>query len=426
MHKTLLRQISKYLKYKEGDPEYLELSLFLKAVDDTYKHFDEDRDLLARSLEVSSAEFAEVNKKLKNDNIYTEKKIEERTKELVEERSKLREISDHMKTGAVLIDKDNNILFSNDAVKKLLYLTELVDVSQLFNKFNKLNIKGYIANTFLNQESEIKEAELNASVLKLSFVPISNNDGIFACLIWIDDITEQISLEQSKSQFLSIASHEMRTPLSIIRGSSEIMLEEDIIKNNSELKESITNILNASIRLLGIVNDFLDLQSIDNGKIILDSKKTNIIKIFQKVMSDMTNIIKEKNLYIRVKYPGDINDEKYMYDIDPNRLEQIAINLISNAVHYTTQGGIDIDIEDNLNGLKVLITDTGTGIGEEDQKRLFKKFETGAKFLHSKEYGSGLGLYIASTLAKIMGHNILLDKSELGVGSTFAIYLNKK
>lgn len=218
----------------------------------------------------------------------------------------------------------------------------------------------------------------------------------------------------------------MRTPLSIIRGSSEIMLEEDTIKGNPELKESITNILNASIRLLGIVNDFLDLQSIDNGKIILDNKKTNIVNIFQKVISDMQNIIKEKNLYIRIKYPGDINDAKYTYDIDPNRLEQIAINLISNAIHYTTQGGIDIDVEDNLNGLKVLIKDTGTGIAEEDQKRLFKKFETGAKFLHSKEFGSGLGLYIASTLAKIMGHNILLDKSVLGVGSTFAIYLNKK
>ena len=108
-------------------------------------------------------------------------------------------------------------------------------------------------------------------------------------------------------------------------------------------------------------------------------------------------------------------------NLDRSRLQQICINLISNAIHYTQEGGVTVSIEQNDAGIQIFVTDTGAGIPEEDQPRLFKKFATAKAFIKTKEYGSGLGLYIARLLANAMHCDVRLEQSILEKGTTFSL-----
>ena len=113
------------------------------------------------------------------------------------------------------------------------------------------------------------------------------------------------------------------------------------------------------------------------------------------------------------------------FTLDRGRLEQILVNIISNAIHYTEKGNITIYLEDAEKEIKIYFKDTGIGINKEDQIDLFKKFGTGKSFIKTKEYGSGLGLYISSFLANMMGIVVKLEESEVGIGSTFSVTLPK-
>jgi len=210
----------------------------------------------------------------------------------------------------------------------------------------------------------------------------------------------------------------MRTPLAIIRGSAELLLGDTRVHADAELKEMAESIEKSAIRLLGIVNDFLDVQNIDQGNISLKTKPVAVITILEETCGDLSRMAHEKDLFLKIIPPV---SAIAMIRVDPYRLQQILINIISNAIHNTHQGGITVSVLEEEGSVRILIADSGIGISPQDQTRLFKKFETSNMFLHSREYGSGLGLYISNMLTQLMGGELKLEKSEIGVGSTFSI-----
>ena len=223
----------------------------------------------------------------------------------------------------------------------------------------------------------------------------------------------------AKSDFLSNMSHEMRTPMNAIIGMTAIA------KNSDELSRKdycLKKIEDASTHLLSVINDILDMSKIEANKFELSFEKFNFERVLQKVANIIVFRIDERNQDFTVHIDKDIPAHLIG---DDQRITQVITNLMSNAVKFTPEGGgiqlnaYLVEMAENICTIKVEVIDTGIGISEEQQKRLFSSFVQAENSTTRKFGGTGLGLAISKHIVEIMGGEIWL-KSELGKGSTFS------
>lgn len=419
MHRALERQMKRYFRNMAIPPQW---KAFLDAINTTYVHFDEDRTLLDHSLELSSKEFLDLNKRLAREKEVIEQKVKERTFELEYEKKKLYEITQNMAVGAILLDSEGRVVFVNKAIEDILgcsnmRLGEVAD--KFYTAFSSVSAKEKLDKCIAGEPSEIVGAGYNNKIFQILFRCITSGDSS-EHLIWIQDITKAELLERAKKEFVAIASHEMRTPLAIIRGQTELLLVAPAIKSAAQdVKDKLKSIYNSSVRLLYIVNDFLDITWLEEKRIVFKKESFAITPLIQEVISDIKKMAEQKNISLIFNKP-----ETFLPNVLANRerLLQVVINLIANAIQYTKKGNITVDVlREGTYFLKVLVKDTGIGIEPEKQSSLFQKFQiTGKVFMESKEYGSGMGLYIAKLLVEQMGGSIKLEESKVGKGSTFS------
>jgi signal transduction histidine kinase len=272
------------------------------------------------------------------------------------------------------------------------------------------------------------ELNYNGRILRLFMAPVMEIESghtitKLGAVILLEDITEAKILERSKDEFFSIASHELRTPLTSIRGNSSMMLDyyKEIFKDQ-QLKEMMQDIHTSAIRLIDIVNDFLDVSRLEQGKVSFSYAAVPIEKVIESTAYEMKAVINEKKIYLKVdKLTLDTLPQVWA---DENRLKQVVYNLVGNAAKFTEKGGITISarLEPDKDKIKVLVTDTGRGISQASQQLLFHKFQqTGSSLLtRDTTRGTGLGLYISKMIVESMGGVISLDRSDTDKGSTFS------
>jgi signal transduction histidine kinase len=245
-------------------------------------------------------------------------------------------------------------------------------------------------------------------------------------VILLEDITEAKILERSKDEFFSIASHELRTPLTSIRGNSSMMLDyyKEVFKDQ-QLQEMMQDIHTSAIRLIDIVNDFLDVSRLEQGKVSFSYAAVSVEKVIESTAYEMKAVINEKKIYLKVDKLT-LNTLPQVW-VDENRLKQVVYNLIGNAAKFTEKGGITVSahLEPDKDKVKVTVTDTGRGISQDSQQLLFHKFQqTGSSLLtRDTTRGTGLGLYISKMIVETMGGVVKLDRSDAGKGSTFSFTL---
>jgi signal transduction histidine kinase len=183
----------------------------------------------------------------------------------------------------------------------------------------------------------------------------------------------------------------------------------------------IDAIQRSGVRLLGIVNDFLDLTALEEHKIAFKKKSFNLVDLAGEVVADFLGKAAAKSLSLTVVPPYEPLPEVLA---DRDRAREIIINLLGNAIQYTEKGGVTLSFKKGEGVVELSVTDTGAGIKPDDQKSLFQKFQTvSERFIHSKEYGSGMGLYISNLLAESMNGTVRLKESTQGIGSTFTATL---
>lgn len=227
---------------------------------------------------------------------------------------------------------------------------------------------------------------------------------------------------KAKTDFLSQMSHEIRTPLNSVVGISNILLED--FSDDERLTEPLSILKSGSASLLSIVNNILDLNKIEEGKLKLETIKFNLKENAETTLNTYLQRIEEKELTVRLRYHSELPKT---FSGDPFRINQILHNLISNAIKYTKEGGIEIEftgkhLSPNKWMIKLAVSDTGVGISTKVQPRIFNPFEQGSKNRARKYGGSGLGLSIVKTLAVLMGGDVGLV-SKVGIGSTFSVEL---
>jgi len=224
---------------------------------------------------------------------------------------------------------------------------------------------------------------------------------------------EEVS--QAKSEFLAHMSHELRTPLNVIIGFSELMLDKVPGQINEEQKQCLSDILNSSKHLLGLINDILDLSKIESGKLELKVRNISLPNLLKTVKSIMMPVIspREQNLEVYIE------DGLPLVRADKDKVRQVFLNLLSNATKFTPDGGeLKIEAVKEDGRCRVSVIDNGIGIKKEDQGRLFEPFFQAEKPLVKGVGGTGLGLAIAKQIVERHGGKIWVE-SEYGKGSKF-------
>lgn len=221
-------------------------------------------------------------------------------------------------------------------------------------------------------------------------------------------------LDRLKNEFVTITSHELRTPMSAIRGSLSTILEGYAGDINGDVREFLTAAYNENERLLRLVNNLLNISRIESGRFTFTIGTVNIEKNITQVVKDLESSAKEKHITLTYENSGDLPQVL----ADEDKVHEVLINIIGNAIKYTHQGGVTVKAVKNDDMVIVSVTDTGSGIAPQDQMRLFKKYSQVSRDYSRPSGGTGLGLYICKSIVEGLKGNIWLD-SAVGRGSTF-------
>jgi signal transduction histidine kinase len=226
---------------------------------------------------------------------------------------------------------------------------------------------------------------------------------------------------QNKSQFVSSMSHELRTPLNAIIGLTEMMVAHAARFGTEKAQEPLKRINAAGTHLLGLINQVLDLSKIEAGKLELNPESVNLAPLIEEVIGTAGQLAEQNKNRLVVEAGENLGAAT----VDPMRLRQILLNLLSNACKFTKQGEVRLAARRLVNGgnwIELAVADTGIGMTAEQQAKLFAEFTQADSLTARKFGGTGLGLAISRKLARMMGGDVTV-KSEPGKGSVFTVRL---
>lgn len=227
-------------------------------------------------------------------------------------------------------------------------------------------------------------------------------------------------LDQMKSEFLSLATHQIRSPLTAIKGYSSMLLEGDFGVLPEKAKEAANIVLISSQNLINIVGDFLDISRIEQGRMVYNKSIFEVTDL----LLEVTNSIKPNIVNAGLTIDLDIgNNDSAKINADRDKIKQVAGNIIDNATKYTLKGGIVISIKLSGSKVLILIKDTGVGIDPAEMSKLFNKFSRTKDANKTNVIGTGLGLYIAKKMIEAHNGDIKVASEGLGKGTTFTIEL---
>ena len=361
--------------------------------------------------------------------------LKKKNKEAINEKERVENIIHHMAEGLVVVDKDGKILLMNPAAEKLLN----VNKEEAGGKLLRDNIREehlLMLPKELKPDNEgnlTKEIELfspdesTKRVLRTSSAVVENQDGKAVGMVTVlNDITRQKEIEKLKSSFVTNVSHELRTPLIVIQQSLAILGGELKDKLNGAQEKFFTNAKNNLNRLRNLINDLLDMASIEAGKFKLKPDVFEINELVQTLAEFLNGWARAKNITLETA-PLPAKTELF---IDKDRITQVITNLVGNAIKFTPEGGkISIVLKERIpddsfknKAIEVSVIDTGMGIDKKDLERIFNKFEQASVAGPANGGGTGLGLAIAKEIVQMHGGKIWVE-SEVGRGSKFSFLL---
>ena len=235
----------------------------------------------------------------------------------------------------------------------------------------------------------------------------------------IQDKSRQLAeASQHKSQFLANMSHELRTPLNAILGYTELIMDGIYGDTPDRMRDVLDRVLKNGRHLLGLINDVLDLSKIEAGQLTLALSDYSLKDVVHGVYSAVEPLASEKKIALKLEVSPDLPPGRG----DERRLTQVLLNLVGNAIKFTDHGEVVVKVSASNGSFNLSVRDTGPGIGEADQAKLFQEFQQADNSITKKKGGTGLGLAISKRIIELHGGKIWV-KSRVGQGSTFAFTL---
>ena len=230
-------------------------------------------------------------------------------------------------------------------------------------------------------------------------------------------------LDNAKSEFISIASHQLRTPLTAIKGFISLILEGSYGKINAEIKDVLNKVYLSNERLIELVEDLLNLSRIESGRMEYKFEKINLGEVCQEIYDTFVLRAKEKNLDLDL-----VLDKNLMMEAvtDRNKIREVISNLVDNGLKYTLKGGVKIKLTEIEEKIQIAIIDTGIGVPEEEIPYLFSKFSRGKDISRLNAGGTGLGLHVGKKMIEALGGRIWVQSAGTNLGSTFFMEVPKE
>ena len=436
-YQNQLRQYNLDLETKVAE-QTKELSNQLREIERKNSFLEQTKKAMTNVLEDAK----QLGEDLRKEKAGVELKVEQRTRELASEHAKLQASINSLPIGFAMTDNDYNIVVMNGIARTIFCPSSgnHAGITQDIDNHEKCNMKeierrlkgvldiekaiSIVAKT--GKPYETKDIQLEDIFLHIYITPIvvivDKKLEVLGSVILVENITEEKVLERAKDEFFSIASHELRTPLTAIRGNTSLIKEyfSEQLKDK-ELIEMIDDIHTSSTRLISVVNDFLNTSRLDQKRMVFKKEEFLVNKAIDDAIKETEGVVTEKKLYVKL-----VQEDKGLKAIgDVDKLKEVLINLIGNAVKFTKTGGIDVKVAKKNSFIVIAVHDTGSGIAKAQQTLLFRKFQQAESnpLTRDTTQGTGLGLYISRLMMEGMGGQIELGESDVNKGSTFLIKL---
>ena len=333
--------------------------------------------------------------------------------DMAAERNKLNTLFLHMTDGVAAFDASGRILHMNPAAEKMLGMTFSPELTFKEVFHDVVHPTG--------SDTVVVDYTVDDRTYQVFLATLNTPDEPQGVMAVIHDVTEQHRLEMTRREFVANVSHELRTPLTSIKSYTETLLETDDLP--PELRSKfLTVINNEADRMARIVKDLLTLSRLDNGRLDMKFTKFPIDKLMGSVYDAMLFEAKNHKHILTLE----LDDPLPEIEGDRDRIEQVVVNIVANAVKYTPDGGNIIMAARNVkDGVEIAVTDNGTGIPKEDLPRLFERFYRVDKARSRERGGTGLGLAIAQEIVRYHNGTIRAE-SKLGVGTCMTVFLPLK
>lgn len=355
-------------------------------------------------------------------------------RELKKERAQKAEIIANLSDGLVVTDGAGKVVVINPRARDLLSIPADVISLTIRQSSRGGRLPGIIADVFFPPDApegifknikirrEFKITALVELYLEIDTVVLAQGkeDSDRLILFVLRDVTRERILSRLKSEFISIAAHQLRTPLSALKWALRLVLDGDLGPLSTEQKDYIQSGYDTNERMIGLVNDLLNVSRIEEGRFEFVFEEEDLAALAEATVDSFKDIASQKKISLSFSKPG---KPPPPLKFDRPKIQMVLQNLIENALDYTPAGGtVEVSVSGDDNNAEVSVRDSGIGVASGDRKFLFTKFHRSAEASKMQPNGSGLGLFLAQNI--VHGHHGRIElESEVGKGSTFKVIL---
>lgn len=328
-------------------------------------------------------------------------------------------ITNYLTDGLLVFDRNSRLSLVNPQAERLFEVRKEKILGKSILELNRFPSFKPLVSLLGGEIREFFRKELQIRVnfiLEITTVAMIVEGEKFGTLAILRNITREKLVDRMKSEFITLAAHQLRTPASAVKWSMQTLLDEDLGKLNEKQKKIIEETYKTNERMISSVNSLLNVSEIEEGKYLSEIVLSSIEDIIQSIVDAHKKEMEKRKLKFEFKKPEE-RLPKVMLDIEKMK---IAIkNIFDNALKYTPPGGkVSISLERDEKEIEVQVQDTGVGIPQEQQEKVFTKFFRGANIIKIETEGTGLGLFISKNIIEAHGGRIWFE-SEEGKGSTF-------